>query len=498
MAQRNLLDRLTEYPAFWLGVYGCGSLMTVTAIAGTAGGIAAGSAAGFFLLAGTFGYEALTRRSLDEKFGRRVATLEDTQHLLQSDITTTQDTLAHLREGLADTAESLNRDLQKLSHVGDSAARATAPALRTLQRSFETMGSRTGVQTGPSQTGLSQTGLRESSKKAPIDRFMSRQPPANTSMEEEQGATATELKAPSRAQKYKDMLLMAASRHHSSADDHRMAPTLSAPALSAPTLSASAPQPDYSDDVVAELIHQAIQNDRIEIFAQPIVKLPSRKLQYLELFARIRARSGIYLNAENYRPLAEKETMIENVDHMLLTHVLDTIRNDERRNIHIGYFINISSRSLRDKSYMTDLLDFVRMRRELAPRLVFELQYDDLKNLSPACYKLIDGLTHIGCQFSVDNVPNARFDNTLLSDHGFTFIKFSASHLMRMCSEPDGEMDVARMKSTLDSSGLVLIVDKLETEHDLKELLDFEIDYGEGYLFGRPDLEMAYRPRRMA
>jgi len=59
-------------------------------------------------------------------------------------------------------------------------------------------------------------------------------------------------------------------------------------------------------------------------------------------------------------------------------------------------------------------------------------------------------------------------------------------------------MEVARMKSALDKSRLTLIVEKLETEHDLKELLDFEIDLGEGYLFGRPDLEMAYRPRRTA
>ena len=67
-----------------------------------------------------------------------------------------------------------------------------------------------------------------------------------------------------------------------------------------------------------------------------------------------------------------------------------------------------------------------------------------------------------------------------------------------MCANPHGDMDVARLKSQLDKSNLTLIVEKLETEHDLRELLDFEIDFGEGYLFGRPDLEMAYRPRRSA
>jgi cyclic-di-GMP phosphodiesterase TipF (flagellum assembly factor) len=258
------------------------------------------------------------------------------------------------------------------------------------------------------------------------------------------------------------------------------------------------PTPNYSDAVISELVNHAVQNERIEIFAQPVVKLPSRRLQYLELFARIRARSGIYLTAESYRPLAEKETMIENVDHLLLLHVLDTIRADARRDIEIGYFINISSRCFKDRNYMTDLLEFVRTRRELSPRLVFELQHADLKNLSPACFKMIDGLTHIGCKFSVDNITDSHFNTDDLAEKGFTFIKFSGAKLMEMCSSPTGEMEVARLKAAIDRARMTLIVEKLETEHDLKELLDFEIDYGEGYLFGKPDLELAYRPRRAA
>lgn len=460
----NLLDRLTQFPSFWLGVYVCGAGMVIATIAGVAGAVAAGSATGFFLLAGTFGYEALTRRSLEEKIGKHVVRLEQTQDKFQRDLSRTRNDVDLLKDDMSETAQTLNREVHKILNQAEPAARAPAQAMRLMQKSFERMGNKNRDHHSfmPQQEAANETHFY------PADAELKVQP---------------RTVAQSKTQKYKDLLLMAASRQKEFAADE--------PQPLKPT-------PEYSDTVIAELINHAIENERIEIFAQPIVKLPSRRLQYLELFARIRARSGIYLTAENYRPLAEKETKIENVDHLLLLHVLETIRNDARRNIEIGYFINISSRCLKDKNYMTDLLEFVRTRRELAPHLVFELQYADIKNLSPACFKMIDGLSHIGCQFSVDNISDSDFNADDLAEKGFSFLKFNAGKLMEMCSSSRGEMEVARMKSALDKSRLTLIVEKLETEHDLKELLDFEIDLGEGYLFGRPDLEMAYRPRRMA
>lgn len=451
----NLLDKLAQFPQFWLGVYACGCAMVVATIAGVAGSVAAGSAIGFFLLGGVFGYESLTRRSLEETISNRVDKIEKNQTKLTRDISETRNDVDVLKDDMSETAQTLNREIHKIINQVEPAARVPATAMRLMQKSFERMGHKSRSE------------------------FMPTQEPANF----ESGLAAPVRDSQqSRTQKYKDLLLMAASKQKN---------------MPSEKISADI-TPEYSDAVIAELINQAIQNERIEIFAQPIVKLPSRRLQYLELFARIRARSGIYLTAENYRPLAERETTIENVDYLLLIHVLDTIRNDARRHIDIGYFINISTRCLKDRNYMTELLEFVRMKRDLAPRLVFEFQYEDLKNLSPACIKLIDGLSHIGCQFSVDNVSSADFNADALAEKGFNYIKFSAEKLMEMCSSTKGEMDVARMKSTLDKSRLTLIVEKLETEHDLKELLDFEIDFGEGFLFGRPDLEMAYRPKRTA
>ncbi len=452
------LDDLTRYPSLWLGVYACGSLMCVVSLAQLFGGIAAGSATGFFVLAGTFGYEMLSRRTIENKISSKVETLGKQQDRITREIARTRSDVEALKDDMVQTALTLQKEIRKFNVLNEpvaaphkpvaasAPAAAPASAVEAVKRSFEKMGNR----------------MRPSS-------FMPKQKPANA-----EANSDLELRA-EKTKKYKDILMSSPNTEGRHAEAYEE------------------PIPDYSDAVLSELIHHAVQNDRIEIFAQPIVKLPSRKIAYLELFARIRARAGIYLPADTYRPLAEKEESIENVDHQLVSHVIDTIRADARRGIKIGYFVNVALRSFRNKIFMADLLEFLRSRRDLAEHLIFELQHDDFKTANPQLIRIIDGLSQLGCRFSLDNITSLDFDDDKLAEYGINYIKLRSALLTSLCTSASGEMELARLKSRLDSSGLKLIVEKFETEHDLLDLLDFEIDYGEGYLFGKPDLEMAYR-----
>ena len=45
---------------------------------------------------------------------------------------------------------------------------------------------------------------------------------------------------------------------------------------------------------------------------------------------------------------------------------------------------------------------------------------------------------------------------------------------------------IAALKQTMDDAGIDLIAEKIETEKMLVELLEHNIDFGQGYLFGEP------------
>lgn len=436
---KNLMfDFISKHSAIWLSVYLCGSVLMISFIGGTFGGGAAGTAAGFLVLAGTMGYEMLSRYETEKKIKSHVSSLGVNHDRLTREMARTRGELDSLKDDMSKTASLLKK--QASTQKSEAPIMGESLASR-IQKSLEKMGSKP-------------------------------------------RATVTDT-----SRKYDDLTVASASRSDdifAEPDDKEMERTISThPA-------------NYSDTIVSELLHHAVHNDRIEIFAQPIVRLPSRRLSYLELFARIRARAGVYLSADRYRELAEKETLMADVDHLLLMHVLDSIRADARRGVEIGYFMNISTDSLKDSAFMGDLLEFIKRNREYAQYLIFELRQVDFNLLSPQLMAVVQGLGQTGCRFSIDNIDNPNLDVVKLQKLRIEFIKLDAAKLISLVETAEGETLISRLKNRLDAANITLIVEKMETEHDVRELLDFEIDFGEGFLFGKPDLEVAYRPKKAA
>ena len=52
---------------------------------------------------------------------------------------------------------------------------------------------------------------------------------------------------------------------------------------------------------------------------------------------------------------------------------------------------------------------------------------------------------------------------------------------------------MVRRKRRLEMNGIEVIIDRVESEPELLELLDYEVNFGQGFLFGRPDLEGVYK-----
>jgi cyclic-di-GMP phosphodiesterase TipF (flagellum assembly factor) len=100
----------------------------------------------------------------------------------------------------------------------------------------------------------------------------------------------------------------------------------------------------------------------------------------------------------------------------------------------------------------------------------------------------------------VDQVRKRRVDIAQLRARHVRFLKIDAGWLLREAAQDGGPARIIALKKMMDQSGIDLIVEKIERDGELRELLDYGIDYGQGYLFGKPDLHAVYhaRERRQA
>lgn len=254
---------------------------------------------------------------------------------------------------------------------------------------------------------------------------------------------------------------------------------------------------DVSDTIVRELLHHAMKEKRVDMFVQPIMRLPQRQIRFYEMFARIRARPGQYLPASRYMEIAEQDNLDGEIDNLLLLHCLKTIQGSAHVKKAAPFFINIKNSTLKNMEFMKRLLNFIAKNRDLAGRMVFEIRQSDFDSMPSALLEILRGMGKLGCSFSLDHVENLKMDIADLQHFKIRFVKFEASRLSVHGVQKEFAA-LHRSKRKLEANGIGVIIEKIESEEQLRALLDYDIHYGQGYLFGKPELEGAYKSRARA
>jgi cyclic-di-GMP phosphodiesterase TipF (flagellum assembly factor) len=235
---------------------------------------------------------------------------------------------------------------------------------------------------------------------------------------------------------------------------------------------------------VLDILREGLQEERVELALQPIVSLPQRKRRFYECFSRVRAGHGLVIMPEQYINLAERAGLITAIDNMLLFRCIQLLRKIRHRSLEIGFVCNISQHTLGDRSFFRDFVGFMQDNAELASSIVFEFPQRAIAGMTDNLRRDLDALSRLGFRHSLDQVTDLNIDAATLAACNFRFVKVDAAKLLA----PGSVVDPETLKQRLDAVGIDLIVEKIEAEATLVELLDLNIDFGQGYLFGEPRL----------
>ncbi|HTV38269.1 MAG TPA: EAL domain-containing protein, partial [Xanthobacteraceae bacterium] len=159
--------------------------------------------------------------------------------------------------------------------------------------------------------------------------------------------------------------------------DADFAPASAVPPAVAPSTPAVAPAPTIAafrgldrDGIIA-LVRNAIETNRVDLFLQPIVTLPQRKVRFYEAMSRIKGDDGEHIVAADFLRYAEAGALMPRLDHLTVLRCVQVVRRLLLKNRDIGLFCNVSGATLTDAGF-AGLLEFMEANRAIAPSLVFE------------------------------------------------------------------------------------------------------------------------------
>ncbi|SDD82351.1 EAL domain-containing protein [Kordiimonas lacus] len=237
------------------------------------------------------------------------------------------------------------------------------------------------------------------------------------------------------------------------------------------------------EDQLLSVIRSSLAENRVDLYLQPIVTLPSRRSVHYECFSRVRDEEGRIILPRQYMRVAENKGLIGTIDNLLLFRLIQLVRRLGKRRPKVRFFINMSRHSMEDEEFFPQFIDFMSANSEFRDRLVFEISQEDYYLLPGEVKERLLALGRKGFGFSMDLVKDFNKDFTYLGENKFQFIKSDLKDLM--IAHPE-EGDVEAIKSFLRRNGMQLVASRVESEDDVLMALESKVEYAQGYLFGEP------------
>jgi len=247
-------------------------------------------------------------------------------------------------------------------------------------------------------------------------------------------------------------------------------------------------------NALLQTVRAALDAGRVDLYLQAVVSLPQRRTQYYESFSRLRDATGRVLMPAEFLSVAEPGGLVAAIDNLLLFRCVQIVRRLASQDRKIGIFCNISLASLGDEDFFPQFMEFLAANRDLAGSLIFELGQAAFDARGSLEARNMAKLADLGFRFSLDKVSDLDLDFQDLARADVGFVKIGAPFLLSELEEHDNRISLksrpdleARDYAALARRHDVeLIAEKVESERQVVDILELDIGFGQGHLFGEP------------
>lgn len=229
------------------------------------------------------------------------------------------------------------------------------------------------------------------------------------------------------------------------------------------------------------IIANAIREQDLALWLQPMVQGESRSLLYYQVFSRIRSdecdlRAGLFV------PVAERLGLIKDLDRILVNRVLEYLsaRPDAVLAISLG------RGSVADADFRKDLLARLAEAGEAASRLWVGIPELAMSHHRKAANALVLALVRVGVPVLVDRFGVGGVAFSYLKNLPFSGMRIDNSFIHELDHHAENRFWIESVIGIARSRGVRVFATGVETAAEYSVLCELGIDGAMGYHLGRP------------
>lgn len=240
-------------------------------------------------------------------------------------------------------------------------------------------------------------------------------------------------------------------------------------------------------DVLEQEITNALQEDRVEVFLQPIFSNSDQSFTSAEALVRIRMPDGTMLPPGKFIPLAEENGQILQLGDRVFEKVCQFLKQIDTRRCGLHYVeINLSVVQCEKLDLAQRLISIAQMY-QIDPSFI-NLEITETASIS-ARKTLLENMKKLidyGFSFSLDDFGKGESNLMYVVEMPVSLVKLDMDMSKAFFQTPKAKQVVRAVVSMAHSMGLKVVAEGIESKEENQAISQEGIDYIQGYYYSRP------------
>lgn len=250
----------------------------------------------------------------------------------------------------------------------------------------------------------------------------------------------------------------------------------------------------------AKRLREVLDEDRLVLYSQPVVRLSDRQPVHYEILVRIRDEDGKLIQPGDFIEIAESLGVIEEIDMCVVEKLIRHIKRHHQRGLKIRYFVNLSRVSISNQHWVKRFVRLLKDSDVEPTQLVFEITETAAMSEIDVTLAFIRQLKEMGCRFALDDFGAGFSSFYYLKRFDVDYLKIDGSFIRDLASDEANRIFVRALCDVARELNKQVIAEWVENAEVLKILVEMGAQYAQGYLFNKPVLlgsEPAYPRERV-
>lgn len=237
-----------------------------------------------------------------------------------------------------------------------------------------------------------------------------------------------------------------------------------------------------------QMIRSAMEEDRVEVFYQPIYSTSQNRFVSAEALVRIRNTDGSIVPPGKFIPVAEESGLISQIGEIVFDQVCRFIKeNRVREKYGIRYVeVNLSVRQCENPHLADDYIKIMEKHGVDASYINLEITESASLRTRKRFLKNIHTLLEYGVKFSLDDYGTGESNLNYIVDMPVSIVKFDMDMTRAYFTTEKARFVMEASVRMIHDLGLAVVSEGVETEEQLEKISALGIEYIQGYYFSKP------------